>query len=260
MSGTTHARDSGEARSAAAYELRLICGLISLISGECWTIRSGPRLCSSDQLPFPETSPDLSRYEQNSQDYPESTTFALPEWSEHGLTVPHGDQRLADALIALHESMLLAKRHTSMAVVVVVAAIESVGSKYEELKTCDCCKDCEYKVGYSQRFSKTLRRVLREPEARQLDEAYNIRSRTAHTGGLLRNDQRFGIGSVMAVLDADRDRELSNLIHTLQTACRRLLVLELGGSQTWQPTAQPARIGKIIAVTVLASDVEISGE
>jgi hypothetical protein len=256
VSGTTYARDSSEARGAVAYELRLICGLISLILGECWTIRSGPHLCSPDQLLFPKTSPDLVQHEQNAQDYPESTTFALPEWSEYGLTVLHRDRLLADALIALHESMLLTERHTSMAVVAVVAAVESIGSKYEKLKVCDCCKDCKYEVGYSQRFSKALRRVLHELEAKQLDEAYDTRSRTAHTGRLLDDDQRFGIRSVMAVLDANKARELSNLIYTLQTACRRLLVLELGGPQTWQLTAPPERIGKIIAASVLVSGTD----
>jgi hypothetical protein len=253
LSGTARGRDWWAATRKATYDIRQACALLSLAYDQCWIPRRQPQDPNMSEFQFPVTEKFVEEI-HGSENYEDLSPLPQVPWFDGAIQNLQDDQRLSDALIAFHESMILAPNHPSVAVVLLVAAIESIGVKYGELERCECGKS---ELGYADRFRAMLRKVLYPAEARKVARVYENRSGTAHAGTLYGHDRRLGLGGPSSIFSVDPEHEFSSdLIFALRKACRRLLELELGGRRTWT-LSKDDMPGGLVAATVLVSDITI---
>lgn len=238
-----------QAARIAALKARQLCALLSLISHDYWIVRIGPAVSEAPKEPwFPATDQSLVEPGVVDDNYGEPRVLSFPEWIGDSFTVLDCDRKIGDALIAYHEALLLQERHPSMALVAFMTAIEAIGSRTVALTRCQTCEHCTEEFGYARRFRRTLSRVLHRKEISYLGDVYNYRSRTAHDGTLFGNDRFSGMTNFAHLLASDKERDFRSLLSVLRRACRRLLVLELGGPEDWVRSADALPQGLVAAV------------
>ncbi|WP_410605016.1 hypothetical protein [Amycolatopsis sp. lyj-90] len=248
VTGTDHRK----ARRDAALKVRRICSLLSVISRDCWIVRQGPEVGEyASEMRFPVTDPEIMRSDSNLGPFGESPRLEVPEWLSESINRLDEDVKLSDALTAFHEALLLQKRHPSIALVALVTAIEAIGSRTVSLTSCKTCEHCTEEFGYARRFRKTLARVLHKKEISHIGDAYNYRSRTAHDGTLFGTDRFPGTVMITSILSSDKEGDFDPIVNVLRRACRRLLILELGGPETWTRSADDLPRGLVAATVTL---------
>jgi hypothetical protein len=100
---------------------------------------------------------------------------------------------LSAALDAYYEAVRLTPEHPSVAYVTYVAAIEAVGARSVALTRCTCCENCRITTGAVRRFRTALRTVLSARQTKAVaEEAYELRSATAHVGTLHGIEAQYG--------------------------------------------------------------------
>ncbi|WP_125726790.1 hypothetical protein [Kibdelosporangium aridum] len=260
LKGVSPGRDWWEACKSASRNIRLICALLSVAyrsAFQTWVPRVLPgQLIEGFDFQFPVTQEAIEKVHGNEK-YEKPGTLPSVPWLDDAMRTLNEDLDLADTLIAFHESLILSAAHPSVAVVLLVAAIESIGARHVELKHCSCCEKCEAETGYADRFRKMLREVLHSSEARKVSSAYENRSATAHAGKLFGHDRSLGLDRSSDIFSTDPERDFSHeLVFSLTKACTRLLVLELGGPRTWNRSKEDTP-GGVIAASVLLRDMTI---
>ena len=181
--------------------MRRLNALISLVWDGYWTVLEGPTVLNtpgarietphvvygSTGTPWQDETFPLPR-QQESRD-----ARTLPCWLDEVWSVLDRDAALGDALDAYYEAMRLTAEHPSVAYAMYVAAIEAVGARIAPLERCSCCERCRIDTGATRRFRAALRTVLTARQVKTLaDEAYGLRSATAHIGTLHGLDTQYG--------------------------------------------------------------------
>ncbi|WP_162907412.1 hypothetical protein [Allorhizocola rhizosphaerae] len=226
----------------AARNLRILCSLLSLISGRTWVLRSGPSYVTrvADGQPITEAPtlpeytyflPEEMRREENS---PEPIPLSFPASIEAAWGKLLTERRIADLIVAFHESLLLdSGGHDSYALLGCVAVIEAIGNRgYKKLprcKGCDNCNGCRNVIGAAARFRDALARVMNADRAKELGNlVYGRRSDTAHEGVLHGIEPEFGAGFRFGELADDPPIEFGYTVRRLRYATVQLLRNELG--------------------------------
>ncbi|MBV6695610.1 hypothetical protein KV557_00525 [Kitasatospora aureofaciens] len=187
----------------AQRQVRRICALLTLTSPiVCWIPRSQPLHFQpgAEGLKVPATG---LWHELGDPDRPGPWTgeplegavpLDLPVWLSRAWQAVDVDPGLDRAVDAAYEAVRLERDHPSAAHLAYVAAIEGYGERYVEPAPCDCCEECPTEKGVAQaRFKEALRRAgLSSKERGRLRQAYELRSRTGHTGAMFGTEDSFG--------------------------------------------------------------------
>ena len=184
-SGSVRAHDFQAAAQLAQGQLAPVCALLSLIWGEYWFPREGPRISTlgnSVRLSVPQVSeaaevslPDPVPYAADV--YKGDRPLTVPPWISAGLEHLTRDAVLRRAVGAFWEALSLDVAHPSAAYLMYVAAIEGIG---ERLVGGDA----------RRRFLAALETVdLPDEHHRLLKDAYRRRSATGHSGKLHDSDE-----------------------------------------------------------------------
>jgi hypothetical protein len=177
----------------AGRPLRRVNALLSLLWDGYWTLLEGPTtFAAADgriQIPHVVFGAAGTLWEDKQFPLPDQERCREPRALPGGLDAVwrslEEDQGLGDALDAYYEAVRLSGEHPSAAYAAFVAAIEAVGSRSVPLTACACCEDCRIETGATRRFRAALRTVLTSRQVKALaEEAYALRSSTAHTGAL----------------------------------------------------------------------------
>jgi hypothetical protein len=142
------------------------------------------------------------------------------------------DDVVRHALASFHEGFLLSERHPSLAAIGFVAALEGLGSRLVDLRT---CPECHSKVGSGKRFRAVVAAVRPEDESREIARLYTPRSETAHSGILHGTESSFGVSAMGASffgMPADWSFVMNGLWR-LREAARD--ALRLAFEQGWPP-------------------------
>jgi hypothetical protein len=185
----------------AGRPLRRINALISLVWDGYWTLLEGPTTFSvaGARIEIPHVVLGSAGTYWQDKTFPLARqeecrdARTLPGWLDQVWSVLDRDAGLADALDAYYEAIRLAAEHPSVAYAMYVAAIEAVGARTVPLERCSCCETCRVDTGATRRFRTALRTVLSARKVKMLaDEAYGLRSATAHIGTLHGLDAQYG--------------------------------------------------------------------
>jgi hypothetical protein len=189
--------------AVAQMLLRRACALLSLATERLWIPRSQvhQRIDGQEGLavpatfgPLPEIAYSVNQSEWYGQISNDTSVFELPDWATsawHSLDTEPG---LAIAVDGHYEAMRLHRKHPSLAHLTYVAAIEGFGARFVSSARCDLHPECTHVNEFAgKRFRKALNTVMTNSKtSRVASIAYELRSRTGHTGALLGSEQTFG--------------------------------------------------------------------
>lgn len=184
-SGTVRTYGQAAAQRIARSLIYRACALVSLIWAEYWLLRTEPRIATPEWLArYPVVVPqsvDIDAADGQGDDLPDDfniysggAALTIPSWASRAWTAIGSNPVLATAVSAHYEATGLEIDHPSAAHLAYVASIEGIGSTLADPAH-------SYQRGAARRFREALRTVLTADEARQLRDAYRIRSSTAHT-------------------------------------------------------------------------------
>ncbi len=167
----------------AKKKLFCLCSALSVIWGECWTLRALP-------VPVPPPPPTSASASPPGEDASEPSAppgpLTVPAWLPVAWPHIESDETLCTALAMHHEGLAIDEAHPSLALVAFVAAIETLGTHSTPVARCPTCKQITQST---QRFVNAVRAVLPAKEASAL---YNARSKTAHASVLHGGEGMFG--------------------------------------------------------------------
>jgi hypothetical protein len=170
-------------------QLHSLCALLSLSSGEPWQVRTSPKPLDILPAELPESwdAPPLWGQENHFLDPHEE---GLPNWISEAWDQIGRDPRLASALTAWHQGLLLTPTHPSFAHVAFVGAIESLShsATFEPIVRPDVqdpCPACGAPGDSSSRFWAMARQVATDAEVTELKnlKVLGQRGSTAHGAG-----------------------------------------------------------------------------
>jgi chromosome condensin MukBEF MukE localization factor len=227
VGGSSRGYDWSTASETAAIDLTKLCALLSLASGACWRLREVPDQHDAPiahprsrfgQRVFPETDDNYRREE-----------VSFPQWAGRAWERLRNQPSLAVALHAYHQGLDLMEAFPSYALLAFVGTIEGIGAMSEPLRRCECCANCEQKVGAGRQFRNALRRVMPDAQAKELSAIYDYRSKTAHQGRLHGDELTRGAwGGARVFTPADAgDTFRHQTVWKLRDASQRLLLSHL---------------------------------
>lgn len=206
-SGTVRTYDHAAADILVKFVVHRTCALLTLLLGQHWLPRIGPRVFvpgwgqpplqipqsvgSWENTPHPDSSLPADFNTYGGVEPP----LVIPAWADGAWGALDSDQVLATAVSAHYEARSMDFDHPSAAFLAYVAAIEGIGSKFAELRECG---ECGSQTGAGRRFRMALTTVMTKKEARQLTYAYDLRSATAHDGRLFGTEMTLGYGRISA--------------------------------------------------------------
>jgi hypothetical protein len=190
VSGHNRGYDWNKAGRAAAFDLELLCALLTVASDhDCFVVREGLAPLDWGTRTAPETLPWQCLPAEPEKQEDRSTAWSLPTWTaqawEHLVAHPW----LAAAVTSYHEGAQAALKHPSLALVAYIAAIEAVSSR---LLVASRCTECGSTKHIRARFQAALRLVRDDATAAFIGNAYRPRSKTVHQGILHGGELRRG--------------------------------------------------------------------
>lgn len=210
----------------AARDLRRACALMSLVSYAPFTIREAPAPLEWGERQVPNHPPWYRLPEElpGDSEIQAGDPITVPPWLSGGWNRVDDRQALAASLDMYLEGSELRVAHPSMAAVAYTASIEAIAGLNRKPVRCEKCKT---PLGIAQAFRDTLRIVLPEDEAAELDNIYGFRSKTVHAGRLYGAENENG--ALMAGFWSGREsRDFRwRTMHALGRAARLLIEREL---------------------------------
>lgn len=229
-SGSVRSHEHFPAIEAATARLRVVCGLLALVSGSPWSLRSMPSLVGNN---FDPGDIDLRGWgavrdeAARERDGMSSQHVELPQTMTTADAILRRKPWLSRLVSAYQEALELATRHESFAVIGFVSIVEELGNR--RAGRLPRCGECEAIIGSGERFQNSLRRVMATDLADMLGNvAYDLRSRTAHSGRLHGREASFGLFSPSGHMGNSKLAVFPALLHQMHLAAGRLLRLELG--------------------------------
>jgi hypothetical protein len=211
------------AMKASAFELHRLAGLLSVLVDDCIVLRDAPIQTAYGH----RVIPDRLRWQQEMPKYAEipiepSATYVLPEWAEEAWQRLSTDARAASALGAYHEGLQLQFRHPSIALVMFLAAVESLAVRMSKTNHCAVCAGLK---NSAERRRHAIDVVSSNPDvAQRLDETYGPRSQTVHAGKL--HGPELSLGS-FGFFWNDVTRDFERDVWAMRRVARELLRLVL---------------------------------
>lgn len=173
---------------AAARELNQLCAILSVSWRLPVTIREAPFVFPLNAKPVVPRSA-IEDLPNNSVPAATPTFKTVPPWATSALRLVQRRQRIADALAAHHQGLLLMREHPSMALVAFIAAVEAISQIiFREEK----CTTCPNHIRVSEKFRETLKLVTDGDLWNALASTYGPRSKTVHRGRLQGGELTFG--------------------------------------------------------------------
>ncbi|MET8202960.1 hypothetical protein [Micromonospora taraxaci] len=217
------------ASKTAARDLNQLCALLSVAWETCLVVRDSPA-----PIEWGERVPPEKVFWQNIPDLPDDPPFkpqphagrTIPDWADDAWTRIIAIPRLADAISAHHEGLRARTEHPSLALVAFIASIEAISQLlYRE----DRCTECRAHLHIAAKFRKTLRLVLDDDAASELEKAYSSRSLTVHRGRLHGTETITG-SFTMHSWSRDSASEFQwQVLHNMSVASARLLRIVIQG-------------------------------
>jgi hypothetical protein len=229
-SGFVRSHNQLSALEAATARLRVVCGLLALVSGSPWTLRSMPSVVGKDFDPgdvdlrgWGLVRDDVAR----EHDGMASQHVVLPQAMSRAAANMRRMPWLSHLVSAYQEALELAMRHESFAVIGFVSIVEELGNR--RAGRLPRCGECAAITGSGDRFKVSLQRVMAPDLADVLGNfAYDLRSRTAHSGRLHGREASFGLFSPSGHLGNSKSAIFPTLLYQMHLAAGQLLRLELG--------------------------------
>jgi hypothetical protein len=204
----------------AAFDLHHLCGLLSLVLGECLVVREAPAPVAHGV----RQTPSRLWWQHWPEDFytstaPESRNVkTIPNWVSAALEYMNKRPQLGHAVAVHHEGLCAQLEHPSLALIAFVASIEAVANLlFREER----CPECNAHRNVAARFRATLRLVATDEEARHLGAAYSPRSRTVHQGWLHGGETTPGMLSFSWGVNPIREFEW--MVWGMRAASRKLL-------------------------------------
>ena len=221
--------DWGQVEIAARYLLHRTCAVLTVCTGALWAPRSNPMQVVNGQSPLHvpiETGPALRHHVPWDGEIPHETPdLQVPAWFDSAWQILHSDAALATSLDAHYEARQLDAEHPSVALALYVAAIEGFGIRFVPDAQCENHPECPHPKGVAQkRLRKALRTVMTRRQVKELARfAYDLRSRTAHTGSLFSSEPVFGYPIVRYFAPTSDVTFDFGMLYPLRAASRRVL-------------------------------------
>jgi hypothetical protein len=196
VSGRSVGYDWYSASHAAHRDLYTLTAILSLESGEHWTLRERPTPTANSTPTLFETIGSLERLspdeevQRRREPAPVDCDRLSNAWQQL-----RRESRLLRPLSAFYQGISLLDEHPSFAVVAFVTAIEEVGTLLVPQENPGVCATCgQRKFNPSRRrFRRALELVRPKERAKELtDNLYGWRSGTAHSGQLFGDEMAFG--------------------------------------------------------------------
>lgn len=180
--GRSQGYDTEAAMRRASQGILDLCAALTLDTGLFWEVleQAQPARVSPENLPLAE---DDSLSDLGSHDHvvkrfaPTPLTAELLEEMANNLDV-------RELVVGFYHGASIERRSPSLATVMYVGIVETIGSRIEPLSRCTCCDACNKREGYARQFRAALRLVLPQQEAKRLSNLYSKRSKTAHQARL----------------------------------------------------------------------------
>jgi hypothetical protein len=207
------------AGARAARDLRTLCGLLSIAWDSELAVReaAAPLEWGPRQVP---ARPPWYAAEPPPVLGPLPDEANVPEWMDEAWTRAGEDRQVLAAMDAFLEGIYASGRHPSLAAVAFTACVEALGGQLFEQHRCGTCQSL---MGITRTFKATLRVVLTEDEAGQLDAVYPQRSGTVHRGQFHGGETTPGV-QFMGIWSSDPARDFRwRALFSLRRACRLLL-------------------------------------
>ena len=184
VSGRSRGYSWQAASLTAARELRTLCGLLS-VAWDCdLEVLEGAAPLEWGARRVPDRPPWYAEPSGLVEPAPEEAPgdpVAVPEWMDGAWRRVAASAQLTAAVDAYLEGSYAAQRHPSLAVVAYTSSVETIA---DLLYKGPRCTECGGSTGIARAFRATIREVLDEAEAAQLDTVYKARSKTVHAGRL----------------------------------------------------------------------------
>ncbi|WP_159617140.1 hypothetical protein [Arthrobacter zhaoguopingii] len=202
------------------------CACLTLGTGALWEVTTLPQPHELDPASLHQAE-DPSLRNINTADYNLSTLTASSTFIAAALAKMQAEPEVAELIAAYYHARSIEETSQSMAAVVYVSIIETIGSRSTPLSPCLCCENCNQKIGFAKRFREALKLVVPENEAKRLSKLYEKRSRTAHQGTL--HGSEFRLWSMPnSFMQDPADHFLYNEVWHVRAAAGKLLRLLVG--------------------------------
>jgi hypothetical protein len=241
VEGRSVGYDWYSASHGAHRDLYTLAALLSLESGEYWTLRERPTPTHLATPVLPESSGSLQRLtgEEEAERRTQAAEIDVDRLS-YAWQELRREPRLLRPLSSYYQGISLRDDHPSFAVVAFVTAIEEIGALLIPGEPPELCATCgRQKFNASrQLFRKALELIRPVERAKELtDNLYGWRSGTAHSGQLFGYEMAFGDQPLhMGRLPLTVADTFSSAVRIrAQDAAGDLLHLALGGSRPLQP-------------------------
>lgn len=152
-------------------------------------------------LPVPANTgfqlPSAGRVPGSGGDSPE--VFEPPDWISTAWSVLDQHKFLAEAVDAYYEGSRLVRQHPSYALLAFTGAAEALGEELIDVEAPPVCESCKRPMGSSsfRKVERALGLVASSEEANALaQQAFPLRSKTAHSGRVHAAEQYLGLSSL----------------------------------------------------------------
>lgn len=181
IEGKCKESDSRSLLRIARREVAWISGVLTLCTDAEWVLLRQPHVGEHFEYEIPAVSPGIPvELGQLSNTVRQVHLYADPDLLFRAMRT---NVKLSNRVKAFSHARSLEKTSPSLASILYVSLIESLGKNLAKRDRCDCCPECTIPVGCSQQFSAALRLGARsEQEFNLLSNMYSKRSRTVHDG------------------------------------------------------------------------------
>ncbi|MCT1448774.1 hypothetical protein M3G43_16080 [Brevibacterium casei] len=235
VTGRTNASSIESAISRAGRELRRLCGLLAVAWDVPYEIAVAP-MPQYDQGPSQYRNRPGMRLVQEAPPVEKWQAHPVPNWLDDAWS-PAAKKELTSALDMFLEGEYVGARHPSLSAVCYVAAIEAIGNTLFTTEVCQCCNSVQ---GATRKYKASIRLVVSEHVARELDRVYKWRSTTVHQGSLHSTEVNWSRGWAH-MLDPHYSKNLTHVIPELRRAARLLIVRGLNDEL---PESRPLQVAE----------------
>lgn len=219
-SGTTAGYQNPVALNQANDELLILCAALTLDTGCLWEVIEAPQSHEIEPASLPQSEHHLPA-DLSTENWLTSE-LSPTEFASETVTKIGSDPGIKELLASYYHARSVEITSPSLAAVVYVSIVESIGTRFISLSKCSCCEKCKHKEGYAKTFREALKVVATPDVAKRLSGLYDRRSETAHAGTLHGTEFRLR-GAINGFKSDPADHFLFREVWHIRDAAGRLL-------------------------------------